>query len=78
MPKMKTKPKDATVSAKRNIKRKFRIGNCKGGKSAHGMKDADLVAAYNHVDKTKYKTKIMAVLRSRGKADLLNSGTVVS
>lgn len=66
MPKLRIRAKGASRSSAQSIQRKFRIGTRKAGVSGNKMTTEDLQKALVDPDKSRYITKIKAVLNMRG------------
>ena len=66
MPKMKRRARGAPSSSATIVRRKFRIGNAKGGKSALQMSTEDLKEVLNSDTKKKFHSNARTVLRMRG------------
>ena len=64
MPRKRTHSKSTNWN--KNDRRKFRIGNRKGGTSALDMTTKDLLDVLSNPDKKKYHSKAVAVLKHRG------------
>lgn len=65
MPKQRKIVVKGQVKKKQNVKRKFRIGNRKGGVAAEQMSTQDLIAVLANESKRKYHKNAAAVLRTR-------------
>lgn len=59
-------PKKRDNKTKRSQSVKFRIGNAKGGRGAHGMSNADLLNLLTDSNKAKYRNNAKRVLQLRG------------
>ena len=66
MPKAKVRARGSKASSARSGRRKFRIGNAKGGKAAHLMSTDALKEVLNDVNKSNYHQNARSVLQLRG------------
>ena len=59
-------PKKRDNKTKRHTVRKFRIGNAKGGRSAHSMSNEELLNILDDSNKKRYRNNAKRVLALRG------------